>query len=178
MPHSQTDHDEALVAYVQKHHPKAHILDVGPGSGKYGWLLRDTHQIDALEIHEPYLKEFDLPYIYQEVILGDVRTYPKQGWDLAIMGDVLEHLTVEEAKATLKSFTYPVLIVVPWLYKQNAFGGNEHEDHKQEDLTRRVMRARYPVGEVCSNERGGLFLYEGSATPEQWQEPCDSWTLL
>jgi hypothetical protein len=63
------------------------------------------------------------------------------------MGDILEHLTVEDAKSILhkiKVNNQGVMIAVPYLYEQGEEFGNIHETHLQPDLTPEIMLERYP----------------------------------
>ena len=101
------------------------FLDVGPGRGVYGTIIRQTMTpewlaaytqkdekgewnwwgavpeivIDAVEAYAEYVELFDLPKIYNDIILRDIRhIYNDIGsYDVIIMGDVIEHLTKEEA---------------------------------------------------------------------------------
>lgn len=127
------------------------ILDVGPGLGTYSDLLRPFNytQMNCIEIYEPYIEEFKLKQKYKTVFCGNVVTFPIQPnqYDLVIMGDVLEHLNVEDAQKLLQDFTHKVrgvIISVPFLYEQSAVGGNIYETHLQPDLTKEIMQQRYP----------------------------------
>jgi hypothetical protein len=76
------------------------IIDVGAGPGKWGRILRDVAPVTALEIWPPYVEEFNLSTIYPDVVCEDARLYI--GWelfDVAILGDVLEHMPKDDARA-------------------------------------------------------------------------------
>ena len=144
------------------------ILDVGPGAGKYGVLLKDKCQtIDALEIYLPYVSLFRLPALYNQVYVGDVMRFPfkKKQYDLVILGDVLEHLSVPDAQtllATLRKNHIPTLITVPFLYPHPPVYGNQWEEHKQADLTEEIFQERYPgFGLILGNEQQGVY-YRGA----------------
>ena len=75
------------------------ILDIGAGCGTYSDLLRGYgYKMDAVEIWQPYIDKYDLlnkyDVVYNENInnmtLGHYELY-----DFYILGDVLEHLSVE-----------------------------------------------------------------------------------
>ena len=148
-------------------------LDVGVGSGEGGKLLAEEgfelENVHGLEIYAPYIVQFakDLEYgtIISGKVDGDVREFIRFNtfvYDLVLMGDVLEHLTVVEASKVLKHFAHHsrlLLVSVPWHYPQGAVGGNEFEAHQQDDLTLELMQLRY--GEwlvpIWKNERVGVF---------------------
>lgn len=133
------------------------ILDVGPGAGLWGHALRrrlPAAQLDAIEAHGPYVERFQLGATYDQVFVGDVRMWdwggtdyiqvaesaapigagtPKWTWDLVILGDVLEHMTQEEARAVVDQalvHTDAVLVVVPvGEWPQGESEGNPLEAH-------------------------------------------------
>lgn len=64
-----------------------------------------------------------------------------------IFGDVLEHMTVEEAQKVIayaKEHCNQMLIAVPFLWEQGAIRGNPNEVHIQPDLTPELFNERYP----------------------------------
>lgn len=167
MPHSYDFFNEDVVDFVNKLKPKK-VLDVGPGAGKYGVILRSPERtIDAIEIHAPYVGLFRLAHLYSQVFIGDVRKFEfkKKQYDLVILGDVLEHLTVGEAQTllhTLRKNHIPVLVTIPYLYPHPAVFGNPYEEHKQADLTDEVFHERYPGFRlVLGNKQQGIY-YRGS----------------
>lgn len=82
------------------------ILDIGAGSGTYINLIKYANQICVnsywigIEIWSPYIELYNLYNLYDKIINQDVRTL---NWDnvpnidVTIAGDVLEHMTKEEA---------------------------------------------------------------------------------
>jgi 2-polyprenyl-3-methyl-5-hydroxy-6-metoxy-1,4-benzoquinol methylase len=120
------------------------ILDVGAGSGQYGRNLNDKFKINALEIYEPYVEQFNLKSIYDNVIIGDIRNFSTKGYDYVIMGDIIEHLTHEEATEVLNSIKCKYMFAVPYKMKQGEVNGNIYETHKQDDLTNEIVLSRYP----------------------------------
>lgn len=152
MPTSRTYLDADVTRWLAERLPaSASILDVGPGAGKWAKLLRPQWpNMDSLEIHEPYVREFDLPALYRSVYVEDVRAWhPRPAiHDLAIFGDMLEHLSAEDGPAVCARFhaaNIVVLAVVPYNWKQGAIGGVAAEAHLQSDLNDASMISRYPT---------------------------------
>ncbi len=54
MPYSYGFFDREIKTYILGSCTNVTILDVGPGTGKYGRMLRKHCDVDALEIYEPY----------------------------------------------------------------------------------------------------------------------------
>lgn len=127
--------------------PESSILDVGASDGKWRTLLPEYPNMDAVEIFEPYVEWNRLREIYREVFIGDIRTFEYDYYDMVIIGDVLEHMTVEEAQKVLaytRGHCGLCLVALPFLYPQDEVNGNVHEIHVQADLTPDVIRERYP----------------------------------
>jgi len=168
MPHSYDFFNNDVKDFVYTSFPSgAKILDVGCGAGKYGKLLKERYSVDALEVFEPYIKEFNLNSIYQNVYNKNVKdlTLSEGQYSLAIMGDILEHLTVGEAQAVVDNFTrnkVSLLVLVPYSYPQGIMHDNEHEIHQQPDLTEAIFNERYPnFIKIFGNTRQGVFYKRG-----------------
>ena len=125
----------------------AYVLDVGGGDGTYGKLLYDYFKIDTIEIFQGAVEHLKSTGYYENVWQGDIRTTAiYKHFDLIILGDVIEHMTVEDAKEVIKRcevVSEYVLIAVPYMYQQGALYGNEHEVHLQPDLTPAIFDERY-----------------------------------
>jgi len=149
MPYSYPEYKNEVKLHFKKCIPKnSKILDVGPGAGTYSDLLRELgYKIDCLEIWEPYIHQFSLHQKYDTVILGDIREFDFSGYDYIIMGDVLEHLTLEDATLFLNkvnNLNIKCLVAVPYNYEQGEYEGNVYETHLQPDLTPENVLTRYP----------------------------------
>lgn len=123
------------------------ILDVGPGCGAYGLMLKGERMIDAIEIFEEYITRFNLKDIYNNVYNQDIMTFGVMYYDYIILGDVLEHLSVENALTLIDRINVSgnkCLVAVPYLYEQGESEGNVYETHLQPDLTPEKMKSRYP----------------------------------
>lgn len=136
-----------IVEYLKSIFPKgATGLDMGCGSGKYGFLLDNYFLLDGVEACADVVYNETLDY-YDRLFHADIREFQFHIYDFIILGDVLEHLTVEEAKKLLE-YIYPkckeIIVAVPFEYVQDAIDGNLYEIHKQDDLTPELMAERYP----------------------------------
>jgi hypothetical protein len=172
MPFSDSDGKESAVGFLKRVIRSGDkVLDVGAGSGTYARLLSRTGAImEGVEVFQPYVNRFGLGSLYSEVHVTDIRTFePSCCYRVAILGDVLEHLNVEDAQAVIgrlrKSCCYGV-ISVPWLYGQGAVDGNQAEAHLQPDLTPEVMARRYPML-TCEYLGKVIGVYSWSPPPDQ-----------
>lgn len=135
-------------AWIRANFPdSAEILDVGACDGKWSDMLQllGYKYIDAVEAFYPNVEIIQDKYrnIYARNIAG--LKYPE--YDLIIFGDIIEHLTVEDAQEVLayaKTRCRDMIVSVPWLYPQGELYGNPYEIHRQPDLTMEVFNKRYP----------------------------------
>jgi hypothetical protein len=111
------------------------VIDVGAGEGKWGRLLRDRVRIDALEIWPPYVERFPLGELYAGVHVADAREFG--AWDeyeAAILGDVLEHMPKDDARALVDrmlaaGLTLFLSIPVTDCPQRGEPFGNPYEEH-------------------------------------------------
>jgi len=153
---------------VRKHitdsfHKNIKILDVGAGSGVWSDLLyEDFRNMDALEIFQPYIEQFNLKDKYRNVFCADILKFDFSKYDYLIMGDVVEHIDVKDAYVLLSkinmSFKY-CMVAVPYLYEQGIMYDNEYEIHKQPDLTHEIFLRRYPMMRTfCKDDKYGYYI--------------------
>lgn len=132
------------------------ILDVGAGSGSYVHLLKNEFPlIDALEIYPNYIEMFKLKEYYRDVFLGDIMTFNFSKYDYLIMGDIIEHLKIEDAQKLLFDINKQqkcCMISVPYLFEQGEEYGNKYEIHHQSDLTNEIFLERYPSMKLLWND--------------------------
>ena len=147
-------------AWIRANFPTdAQILDVGACDGLWRRLLPEYPNMDAVEIFPPNAAGLTG---YRRVICADVRglTYPT--YDLIIFGDVIEHMSVEEAQGVL-AYAMPrcrdMIVAVPFLYRQGPLYGNAFETHVQDDLTPELFDARYPGFETLVDPGRGYRYY-------------------
>ena len=139
------------------------ILDVGPGLGTYGLLLKpEFKNIDAVEVWEKYIDEFKLTTIYKSVYIGNILTFNFSGYDYIIMGDVLEHINIFDAQDLVKRIcdkNIKCLIAVPYMYPQGPYEGNVYETHLQPDITPENFLERYPQLKcLFKNDQYGYYI--------------------
>lgn len=142
------------------------ILDIGPGIGTYSELVRSHgYKMDAVEIWQPYIDTYELNNKYDNVYNDDILNKSAEfidQYDFFILGDVLEHLTIEDAQKfieLLQSKNKKYLVAVPYCLEQGEYEGNVYETHLQPDLTPENMLERYPqLKFLCGNELYGYYI--------------------
>src|SRR3712207_702303 len=147
MPVSNVFHVGAVVHFAAAV-PNRRILDVGIGTGTYGWILRQTTEITAerlrredwqgviegIEVFEPYRNPM-WEYAYDRVHVGDVRRVLETvgTFDVVIACDVLEHFPREEARRLIRRLLEVGRVLIATTpnqsFEQGAWGGNEAERH-------------------------------------------------
>lgn len=138
MPWSNPENQRWVLNKVAKLQPKT-VLDIGAGSGTYAKLLRPyiDARFVAIEIFEPYIDTYKLNELYDEVWREDVRKYTSLQADLIIFGDVLEHMTQEEAVKVwnvARAGCSSAIISVPIVhYPQGEWFDNPYEVHVVDD---------------------------------------------
>jgi hypothetical protein len=164
MPFSFDYFKQEFKEHLIKVYPKAmSILDAGAGAGTYGMLLRnDFYFIDACEIHEPNITDFNLNTIYNNVYHRNILEINLLAYDYIIMGDIVEHLTIDNAQKLIRKITdngQACMVAVPYMMPQGAVGGNEYERHLQDDLTHKIVLERYPqLHLLFRNEQYGVYI--------------------
>ena len=131
-------------------------LDVGACDGKWGKLLNTYLTMDAVEIFKNNIVKHKLWNVYGTVHEADIRTFEYDYYDLIIFGDVLEHMSVEDAQKVLE-YAWPrcrnLIVAVPYQWVNQSHYGNPYEVHIQDDLTPKNVLERYP-------KLKPLFIYE------------------
>lgn len=148
----------------------ARILDVGVGAGKYGILLKEySSVIDGIEAFEKTLKlNTYLPQYYNEIFVMNVLDFDNfKNYDVVIFGDVLEHIKTEDAQRLLSRIyneVSEIIILVPFLYEQDALNDNPYEIHQQPDLTHEIFLDRYKGFECWGlNKQQGIYMKKTSS---------------
>lgn len=141
MPYSDDSNDDEIIKYLIKTMPDK-VLDVGAGAGKYGKMLKSfgglyNPIVDAVEVWTPYVDQFGLRDLYDTVYVEDIRQFTPddfEEYDLVIFGDVLEHMSKEDAVAVWNKVNKGALISIPIIhYPQGHYEGNPYEEHVKDD---------------------------------------------
>lgn len=142
--------------------PISQVVDIGPGLGTYARLLRPVlpkARFVAVEIWAPYIKEFGLAEIYDEVHIADARVFNYRHLNsggIAVLGDVLEHMTQDEAQrvvlALLERCDMVMLSIPIGHWPQDEYMGNPWEAHVASYGPGDVRRVfPYNVAEITFN---------------------------
>lgn len=148
---TQTGKQESM-AWINRHLSRdAKILDVGFGCAIYARLLRKQgyNNIDGVDVYERGIKELKLDKYYNNIFISNILNFDFEFYDLIILGDVLEHLPLEKARALLECWirdgkTNNLLISIPYNLKQAGTRDNPHEEHLQPEITPDYMKHHYP----------------------------------
>jgi len=145
MPSSRPETIAKVVNLLIELNPNS-VLDVGPGFGKWGLLLREylevwqkrllpetwVKQIDALEVFEPYTKLPGYQLFYDNVMVGNVMDYLDilGGYDCVLFLDIIEHLEKKDGKMILSLPKRWIVSTPSYDSKQGPGFGNIYEEHK------------------------------------------------
>jgi len=133
--------------YIVDRVPHTSILDVGCGSGTYARMFEDA-LVTGIEVWEPYVEQFGLNDLYDRLIVADAREWrPDNHFDVAIAGDVLEHMTADDARVLLdklRTCADTVIISLPiGHYPQGEYEGNPYERHVVDNWTHDAVVAAF-----------------------------------
>ena len=177
-PEGKKESAELIKQYVAPFEFKR-VLDIGPGRGTYAvdpmfvdiW---DEHDVvlDCIEIWPEYINTFNLQKIYELVICQDVRclhTNLLPEYDLVILGDVIEHMSLDTGVSVFKNLLLSsryVLIstpsVTPYHQQETEYSTNPHEEHHYNQLLPSEVIENFgdPIA-MWTGEMIGVFLYKG-----------------
>jgi len=130
---------DAVVQQLITRIAPSRALDVGTGAGKHGRLLAQhapaCHRV-GIEVEASYVEQFGLAAVYQELHVEDVaawwRRTPGECFDLALIGDCIEHLPKSDGLDLLNALVYRcawVVVLAPEFIVQAATGGVASEAH-------------------------------------------------
>lgn len=155
-----------VLNWILEHLPEdGTILDVGACDGKWAKMLHVLDKdiiVDGIEVFAPNVILNRLDKEYRLITIGNVYDLQYEYYDLVIFGDVLEHMTVEQAQNVLqyaKAHSADYIIGVPFEYEQDAIYGNKWEKHLQADLTPEIFEERYPGHELIIRPREDYAYY-------------------
>ena len=161
MPYS-SESGKKYVRYLMGKIEQKKVLDVGCGAGTYAKMFPDRDWT-GIEIWEPYVEKYNLRDLYKNLIVEDARKvdYGNIGtFDVAIAGDVLEHMELDEARDVvhkLREISDTVIVSIPiGHYPQGEYAGNPYEKHVVDDWTNdRILKVfGSPTWSVIDNEIG------------------------
>jgi len=142
------------------------VLDIGAGAGTYPVLYRDTLKDckwTGVEIWEDYKIKFGIEKHYDTLLIGDARMMQFNYYDVCFLGDVLEHMTKEEAISLVnklkESCTYIVISIPIIYYEQGAIKGNPYEAHVKPDWSHKeVMETFTSIKKSWTGQTIGVYL--------------------
>jgi len=145
--------------------PLEQILDVGPGDGTYYDLLHPHFPLaifQAIEIFAPYVERYRLVEKYKTVVIADAADdifFYTTAFDLAIFGDVLEHM--EKARAIQMVNRIPwkhALVSTPIVpFPQEGSLENPYEAHVAQWTTKEML-VTFHVEQYWEGSEIGVFL--------------------
>lgn len=130
MPTSRKTFEVDVLTFLSELDPPAkRFLDIGAGAGKYGRIIKNQLMqptvAHAVEVNPLYIVEYKLKEFYDEVFCIDAATIPRDNklefYDVAILGDVIEHLCKSDGIDLVDYLIYRtryVIVVYPQLYLQ------------------------------------------------------------
>lgn len=157
MPTSNLAIWPAVIGLIDGVAPKS-VLDVGPGWGKGGILIREyvpsVTRLDAVEAWPGYVTH-RLRCLYDEIFMQDVRTLQDEvlaDYDLVLMSEIIEHLEKPDGVTLLRRIPGHVVITTPETFFSNGPGLPPTEEHKSlwslEDFGTRVEANASQLGGV------------------------------
>lgn len=175
MPTSTSFFKPQTIQYIEKNIDKlTNIIDIGSGIGTYADLLKPIgyNSIDAVEVFEPYIEAYDLKSKYRSVFCQNIIESELflDDYNLAILGDVVEHMTYADSLIVLKKLSHvkDIIIAVPFQSNQDDWGDNRFEIHIQNSLSNSKFLSMYPDFELfCLRYDYGIYLKKNSTTSNQ-----------
>ena len=146
MPFS-SERGKPFIKEIVSRLPHERILDIGAGCGTYARMFPNSHKT-AIEIWPAYITKYDLMNLYDVLHCEDARTWEPDGhYDVAFAGDVLEHMTREEAGKLLiklQNAADTVIVSIPLgHYPQGEYEGNPYETHVVDNYSDEEVRAAF-----------------------------------
>lgn len=139
-------------------------LDVGCGSGTYAKMFPNI-EWTGVEVWEPYVEKYSLNSLYKTLFVQDVKAWDSDDhFDVCFLGDVLEHMTAEEAMllhTKCRRLADTVIISIPiGHYPQDEYEGNPYERHVTDNWTDEKVKENFgnPTWSVIDGEIG-VYVY-------------------
>lgn len=137
MPYSVPTFDSELELYFRQVHHDC-VLDIGPGEGKYGKMLRRVQpetKLIGVEIDPAYVEQYRLREVYDEIWnldAGELINDSNRAFDAVIIGDCIEHMRKSMGLDLLNFLVYRsklIIVKFPLQMLQNAWEGHKSEAH-------------------------------------------------
>lgn len=172
MPRSSNEGKAQIKEWISTIDPvHSRILDVATGQGTYYNLFSDLDNLKeckwtGIEIWPRWVKKFALTEKYDPFYQEDVRTFNYKlntpSNDMVFAGDVLEHMTKDEAIALVKKLleiTDNLFVSIPIVYMpQGADGGNPYEIHVKPDWSHTEVLETFPqIKESWVGKKIGVY---------------------
>ena len=144
------------------------VIDIGCGAGTYYNYYHSLigGEWTGVEIWEPYLKEYNLLNMYSDVIISDASEvdYSSLGqFDVAFVGDVLEHMPKESALKVIDGLSKIckfIFVSIPIVYyPSEEYDFNPHLRHIKPDWSDSEVRESFADIVNCQlGETVGTYL--------------------
>ena len=171
MPRSSNEGKAQIKDWVEKVNIKhKKIVDVATGQGTYKDMFGDFEVFKdcvwhGIEIWPRWIRKYNLKEKYNYLYEADVRTFDyasKGPFDVAFVGDVLEHMTKEESIALVDKLLLSVdtmFVSIPIVYMpQGADGGNPYEVHVKPDWSHTEVLETFPyIKESWAGKKIGVY---------------------
>jgi predicted TPR repeat methyltransferase len=172
MPFSSGIGKEETLRWIKEIAPTiTRVLDIGAGSGTYAKMLKVNHKVcnsahwTGVEVWEPYIEKYKLKDLYDILINQDARNL---NWndigqvDVTFAGDVLEHMTKQEAvelvEKILDHSRYLVISIPTMIYHQGEAHGNPYEVHVKPDWSHEEVKETW--GNYIQKSFTGTYEYK------------------
>jgi predicted TPR repeat methyltransferase len=126
---------DKMISFFSQRPGELNVLDIGAGMGKWSKLLRQyCKSIEGVEVHKPYIDKFNLESLYDKLHNENIVTFELKNYDVAILGDVLEHIEYDQAIQLIENLkknvkfiflTIPITVCI----QEGSVYGNSYETH-------------------------------------------------
>jgi len=166
MGYSDPENKPWALEKIKEIDPKT-VLDCGAGAGIYLDLIKANlgYQtiVVGVEAWYPYIIKYDLEDRYDILYPIDIRDMASFQYDLVILGDILEHMSEDDAVLLWNRISEEAkyaLISIPIIhYEQGAINDNPYEVHVEEDwTTEKVLQKFSNIVEYKEFSQTGVFI--------------------
>jgi cyclopropane fatty-acyl-phospholipid synthase-like methyltransferase len=165
MPFSDQSNQPWLVGQLRELNLSS-LLDVGAGSGTYGRMFAQhfpSVSRTAIEVWKNYVYNYDLFGVYRTIHLVDVRYHDDFNYDIVIFGDILEHMSKEDALEVwgkvASQAKYAVISIPIIHYPQDSYEGNPYEAHVKDDWSHEeVLETFTEIKEYKTSQIVGTYI--------------------